>query len=145
MKGDIQPDHMPVNNYELSIIGLPNLTPTEVSGLEEELNTTDLPDRTRASGGQKPPTEFTIMIPLHHEVEMAAMEVWYAEGQDPVSPTYKKVGTITHKSISGTNLRSYTLVGAFVMKRVLPDLEKENEGEMAAAEWTISVDDILPI
>ena len=145
MKGVIDPDHMPINNFQLSFLGIVDLTPTEVGGLEDELQTTDLPDRTRASGGNRGPSELTIMLPMHHTVEQAAMEVWYRESQDPVLPTHKKVGTLRHSSISGQNNRSFTLNGAFPTKRVLPDLELENEGEMAGVEWTISVDDIIPI
>lgn len=145
MKGEILPDHIPVNNYELLVLGLPSLTPTEISGLEDELQTTELPDRTRASGGNRGPGEFTMMLPMHHLVEQAAMEIWFRSAQDPVLPIYKLVGTLIHKSISGTTLRTYSLLGMFPTKRVLPDLEKENEGELALVEWTISVDDILPI
>lgn len=145
MKGEMLPDHIPVNNYELLVLGLPALTPTEISGIEDELQTTELPDRTRASGGNRGPTEFTMMIPMHHLIEQAAMELWFRESQDPVSPTYKKVGTLIHKSISGATLRTYSNIGMFPTKRVLPDLEKENEGEIALVEWTISADDIEPI
>jgi len=145
MKGAILPDHIPVNNFELLVIGLPPLTPTEVSGIEDELVTTDLPDRTKASGGERNPGEFTIMLPMHHTVEQAAMEVWFKEGQHPISPGYKKPGTLIHKSGSGNVLRTFSLLGAFASKRVLPDLEMVNEGEMATVEWTISYDDILPI
>lgn len=145
MKGEILPDHIPINNFELLVLGLPSLTPTEISGLEDELQTTELPDRTRASGGNRGPSEFTMMLPMHHLVEQAAMEIWFRSAQDPVLPIYKLVGTLVHKSISGTTLRTYSLLGAFPSKRVLPDLEKENEGELALVEWTISVDDILPI
>ena len=145
MKGAIQADHIPINKYELLVLGMPSLTPTEVSGIEDELQTTELPDRTRASGGNRGPTEFTMMLPMHHLLEQAAMEVWYRESQDPVLPTYKKVGTLIHKSNSGETLRTYSLLKAFPTKRVLPDLEMENEGEIALVEWTISVDDLLPI
>jgi len=144
MKGAIQADHIPVNKYVLLVLGLPTLTPTEIGGLEDELQTTELPDRTRASGGNRGPSEFTIMLPMHHTVEQAAMEVWFRESQDPVSPTYKKVATLIHQSISGNASRTYSIVNAFPTKRVLPDLEMENEGELAAVEWTISVDDIVP-
>ena len=145
MKGAIQPDHIPVNNFELLILGLPPLTPVEISGLEDELQTTDLPDRTTASGGNRGPTEFEIQLPMHHLLEQAAMEAWLIEAQDPVSPTYKKVGTLIHKSISGVVLRTYSLVGAYTNKRTLPDLEMENEGEIALVGWNIKVDDMKPI
>lgn len=145
MKGVIQGDHIPVNKFQLLMAGLPPLVITELSGIEDELETADLPDRTVASGGNRKATEFTMMIPMHHLVEQAAMELWYREGQDPVLPTYKKIGTLVHQSISGAVLRTFTLVGVFPKKRGLPDLEMVNEGEMAGVEWTMSADDIEPI
>lgn len=145
MKGTIKPDHIPVNKYELLMLGMPPLTPVEISGLEDELQTTELPDRTRASGGNRGPSEFTIKLPMHHTVEQAAMEIWYRSSQDPVLPTYKLAGTLIHKSISGNSFRTFSLIGVFPTKRVNPDLEMSNEGEMATVEWTLSVDDILPI
>lgn len=145
MKGVIQPDHMPVNKYRLIVTGLPDLVLTEISGIEDELETADLPDRTRATGGNRKAIDFTMMLPLHHRVEQAAMELWYREGQDPVSPGYKKAATLVHTSISGNTTASFTLVNVFPTKRALPDLEMVNEGEMAAVEWSMSADDIEPI
>ena len=145
MKGAIKEDHIPTNNYELLISGLPPITVTTLSGIEDELQTVDLPDRTKASGGNRGSTEFTIGVPMHHTTEQAALEIMYKEAQDPVSPTYKKGGTLVHKSISGATLRTFTLFGAFITKRALPDLEMSAEGEQAIVEWTFSVDDILPI
>ena len=145
MKGVIDPDHIAVNKYRLQFLGFVDLTPVEISGLEDELETTDLPDRTRASGGNRGPSEFTIMLPMHHTVEQAAMEVWFRESQDPVLPLYKKQGTLIMERISGKGDRSFTVTGVFPTKRVLPDLEMANEGEMATVEWTLSVDDIIPV
>lgn len=145
MKGVIKPDHMGVNNYTFQVLGLLTLTATKVSGIEDELQTVELPDRTVASGGNRGPTEFSITIPLHHTLEQAAMELWYKESQDPVLPTYKKPCTLTHKSLSAQHSRSFTLVGVFPKKRTLPDLEMGNEGEMAEVEWMMSADDVIPI
>lgn len=145
MKGVIQPDHIPVNKFRLIVIGLPDLTITELSGIEDELEVADLPDRTVASGGNRKASEFTFMLPMHHSVEQAAMEAWFLESQDPVLPTYKKPGTLIHESISGATIRTFQLTGLFPKKRALPDLEMVNEGEMAAVEWTMSSDDIAPI
>jgi len=145
MKSVLQPDHIPVNKYELLVLGLPSLMFTEISGIEEELQVVELPDRTVASGGNTGPVEFTAMLPMHHLAEQAAMELWYSESQDDVSPLYKKAATLIHKSISGQVLRTYSLVNIFPSKRGLPDLEMANEGEMAQVEWTFRADDILPI
>jgi len=145
MKGKIKPDHMPVNKFELIIIGLPPFTPITVSGIEDELQTVDLPDRTKASGGNRGPSEVVVMLPMHHLAEQAAMELWYTESQDPVAPTYKKVGTLIYKSLSGQAFKSYTLDGVFPSKRSLPEGDMANEGEQANVEWTLQVDNVLPI
>ncbi|RLE17973.1 MAG: hypothetical protein DRJ65_22035 [Acidobacteria bacterium] len=145
MKGAIKPDHMPVNKYDFIILGMPSFTPITVSGIENELQTVDLPDRTKASGGNRNPSEVTVTFPMHHLAEQAALELWFAESQDPVSPTYKKVGTLIHKSNSGQTFRSYTMDGIFPSKQSLPELNMDNEGEQAVVEWTFQIDDLLPI
>jgi hypothetical protein len=145
MKGVIQPDHIPVNRYQLIIAGLPvQLRPTEISGMEDEMATTDLPDRTRATSGERNALEFTMMIPAHHTAEVLACEAWYREGMSPVSPSYKKSGMIIMQSLTGANARVRTLIGAFISKRTDPDLEMASDGEMASLEYTVSVDDCLP-
>lgn len=145
MKGVIQDNHIPVNHWMYIVPGLPPLTITEQSGIEDELETTDLPDRTRASGGNRKATEFDISIPMHHTVEQAAMELWFREAQDPVSPGYKKAGTLVHFGINGVPARTFSTAGVFPTKRALPDLEMANEGEMAVVVWSMSADDIEPI
>lgn len=143
MKGSILPNHIPVNKYSLLVLGLPTqLTPITVSGLEEELETVDLPDRTKASGGNTKSQEFTIAIPAHHHLEVSAMESWFRQGQDPVSFLYKKAGNLTMKPIGPGPGRVRQLAGMFVTKRKEADLELANEGEMAVIEYTISVDEV---
>jgi hypothetical protein len=144
MKGVIASDHMSTNNFELLMLGMPSLTVVEASGLEDELQTVELPDRTVASGGNRSATEFDISIPAHHKGEIAACEIWLREAQDPVTPTYKKPGTLIMKSLSGNTTLTFSLLGVFCKKRVTPDLEMANEGEQANITYTLSVDDILP-
>ena len=145
MKGIIQEDHMPTNKFTFQVVGLIPLTVIEHSGIEDELDTTELPDRTIASGGTRKATEFTLMMPTHHTAEQAVMELWFREAQDPVSPTYKKPCTLTMERLSSAAGRNFSLVGVFPKKRALPDLDKSNEGEMAMTEWTMSADDVLPL
>ena len=145
LKGTILPDHIPVNKYQLVVLGLPPMIFTDVSGIEEELESVVMPDRTNASGGNKLPVEFTVMQPQHHAVERAAMEAWFAESQDPSPPTYKKDGTLIVQSISGIQVVAYTLVGLFPSKRVLPELALDNEGELAKIEWTMKADQVIPL
>lgn len=145
MKGSILPNHIPVNNYELIVPGLPALTPTTFSGIEEETNAIDLPDRTKVSGGNTNSVEATMMIPLHHSIEIAALEAWFREGQYPVTPTYKKAATLTIGSVGLIGpTRSYDLIGVWICKRKLPDLEMKNDGDMAEAEYMMYIDQILP-
>lgn len=145
MKGVIKKDHIPLNKFQLLVLGLPDFTFTAVSGIEEELDVTDLPDRTRASGGRTAPVEFTVMLPMHHIVEQAAMELWYAQSKDPVAVDYQKQGTLILPSISGNTIRTYSLIDLFPSKRGLPEFEMDNEGEMAAVEWTLNANEVLPI
>lgn len=145
MKGVIKPDHMPTNKYLLIVLGMPPLTPTEISGMEDELAKVRLPDRTVATGGNREASEFTMMIPMHHTVERIACEAWYKEGQEPVLPTYKKVASLIHRSHTGGNAAVYSLIGTWINKRKMPDLEMGGDGELALLEYTISVDDILPL
>lgn len=144
MKGAIFPDHIPKNKFQLIVAGLPSITFVQVSGLEEELETVDLPDRTTASGGNTKAIEFTARMPTHHTPERIALENWFAQCRDPVDPTYKKVGTLVKQSITGMNSVSYILQGMYPSKRSTPDLEMTNEGEEDELEWTFKADQIFP-
>jgi hypothetical protein len=143
IKGAIDADHIPLNKYKLVVVGLPEITFTKVSGMEVELEAVDLPDRTRASGGQTKAVEFTATVPLHHVTEMAAMELWFTQSQDPVAPGYKKAATLQRTSVSGAIIAQRSLVGVFPTKRKDPDNEMANEGELAEVEWTLSVDEVI--
>lgn len=149
LKGSIKPDHIPNNKFELMIVGavppIPPLTTITVSGIEQALKLVDLPDGTKATAGETDPIEFDVSIPAHHLLEEAAMELWYQEGKNPVSPGYKKGGVLVLKSLTENTRRRYTLVGLFVTKRTLPDLEMGGDGEQVNSTWSMSADDILPI
>ncbi len=145
LKGIIQPNHAPLNNFEVFILGLPPIVFITVAGLEEELETVDLPDRTTASGGNTKPVEWTGTTMLHHTVERLALEAWFKEGQDSVTSTYKKIGTLLSRGIQNNVHATYTLPGLYIMKRVIPDFDKANEGEPAMLEWTFKADDIIPV
>lgn len=147
LKGRVQPDHIPVNKYNLTMVGLPPVTFTSVSGTETEVAAIDLPDRTKASGGQVSSGEFTVRVPMHHQIEIGAMDTWFAEGQDPITATYKKAGVLEHTSGTGRIRGNYALTGAWVSKRKLPDLAFDDDGAMAEVEYTICYDSItsLPI
>lgn len=143
MKGVLLPDHIPLNKYELTIVGMPRFTFTQIDGLEEELEAVDLPDRTAASGGNTKPLEFKASLPLHHQIEQIAMENWFLSSQDPVAIDYKKQGTMLYRSISGLIVKSFLIVGIFPFKRKTGDVEMSNEGELHVIEWTFKGDRII--
>lgn len=143
MKGVLNPNHIPINKWRLLIAGMPEFQFTEISEIESELETTQLPDRTHASGGNKLPTEFTARHPMHHTIENVALELWFAQSTGDVDPGYKKDATLVHISINGITLRTYQIIGIFPSKRTLPNKEMANEGELATNEWTFKADDVL--
>lgn len=145
LQGTVQSGHIPVNNYELIIVGLPPIVFTKLSGFEVENEAVDLPDRTKASGGNRKPIEFTGMTFEHHTAERAALEFWFQEGKDPVSPTYKKVGTLIKRDIHGRVASTNSMLGLWITKKKTPDLDHANEGEPALVEWTFSADNVQPI
>lgn len=146
MKGSVLPNHIPVNNYELIVAGLPQLLFTEISGLDDETEGVDLPDRTRASGGNDTGAkEFTAMMFEHHSVELAALQLWLVQGRDPVDPLYKKIGTLIKRNIAGEIATTRTMTGLWVRMRTDPDLELANPGDPAMIQWTFSADTVEPV
>lgn len=141
-KFTIENDHIPVNQYRLTVVGLPPITFVSVGSLEQELDCVDLPDRTQASTGRTKPGETEVAVPAHHLSQIAAMRAWYEESREPVSPTYKKVGILSQ--ISGSTLvqQSITITGLFVYKWANPDQEMDNDGEMNNYTYTLKWDEI---
>lgn len=142
MKGTVLPNHIPVNNFELIVVGLPKLIFTQISGLGEETQSVEMPDRTVVSGGNTTAVEFTGMSFEHHTVELAALELWRLQGVDPVDPQYKKVGTLIKRRIDGSIGTTRTLIGLWIKNRQDADLDLANEGEPAMVEWTFSADKV---
>lgn len=147
LQGTLLSNHVPVNNFTLTVNGTGGGTYffTEISGIETEVQAVDLPDRTKASGGNILPQEFTAKAPLHHATERAKLEGWFKEGQCPVVSGYKKTATLIHKALDGSVQGKYTISGLWIMKRKLPDLDKTNDGEIAQIEWSFSSDSIVEI
>ena len=140
MKGEVQPDHTPMNFYDLIVSGMSPIYVVTVSGLDYLMDRIDLPDRTAASGGEPGTVEFDIEVMAHHSAEMAALEAWFKEGQHPCTPGYKKIATLILKRNSGVVGRSYELSGLFTLGREIPGLDKANEGEAIKVTWHMSAD-----
>lgn len=147
MKGVIDPDHVPINRFKLLVIGTitPFFTVTSTSGIEEELEVEELPDRTVASLGRTSSMEFSITIPMHHRAEQAAMELWFIESRDPISPGYKKPAVLTHTSVSGESDFSYLFVDLFPYKRGLPALDMSASGDLAVVTWHLKASTLVPL
>ncbi len=146
LKGAVQPNHVPLNRYKLTVnedggTATPLLVFT-VSGIEEELETVDLPDRTKAAGGTSKPVEFTITIPVHHTDAMSFMEQWYEAGKENTADGYKRDCLLDYLNVGGDIVKQYEVLSSFPFKFMLPDMELDNEGEIAMVEWTISADSI---
>lgn len=141
----IEEDHIPVNNYALVVNGLIPITFTSVGSLEQEVEWVELSDKTQASTGRTKPGELEVKVPAHHAAQVAAMETWATEGQDPITPGYKKSGSLTF--FSGTLLRvlNITAIGLFVCKGATPEGEMANEGEMAELTYTLKWDKLFGI
>jgi len=144
MKGDIRDDHIPVNKFSLMVVGMPALTVTELSGIEIELQTTTLPDRTVRSGGNTLPVEFTAKMVLHHLEQSVAMNLWFEQAKSSL-PGYLRTATLIAFSASGSILRSWAITNMFPSKDAVPDFDMNNEGEYAGDTWTFKADDVLPI
>jgi len=141
LKGTIAANHIPINKYTLSITDVASIVFTKVSGIEQEVAGTILPDRTRASGGEPQPFEMTCEVPLHHTTEVALLENWFAGCKDPVATDYRKTGTLAYLNTAGSTVKSYTLDDMWITKMKYPDTDMSNEeGEMAVLEVTFSVD-----
>lgn len=142
IKSVLLPDHVQVNKYQLLIVGMPPMTLTAISGIEEELDVTELPDRTTASGGRTKPVSFDITQPAHHIIERLAMETWWEMVKNGL-PLYKRVGTLLQFSQSNLQQVGYMLMGLYPTKRALPDLELDNDGDLSTLVWTMNADEVL--
>ena len=145
MKQVLAPDHIGVNDYQLIVVGAPPVIQfVTIDGLEEELEVVDLPDRTKASGGNTKAITFAATHPIWHVAEDAYLELWFKES-NLVLPTYKRPATLIVKSISGMLVRTFNMIGLFPGKRKTADLEMANEGEGHYKEWTFNCDRIIAV
>jgi hypothetical protein len=144
IKNVLQENRIQMNKFSLSFQpGVGEVTLMSVGELEEELDTVDLPDRTTRSGGRKKQIEFDVVQPAHHDIEVAAMEAWYVDCQDPVAPDHLKVGTYTRFDQQGTPRRTVTLDNCWLSKKVESESDLDNDGEQATITWTVKADAMI--
>lgn len=144
VQGTIQKDIITGNNYVFMADGIA-LVITNIGSIEETVTKVELPDGSVASGGQTEPVEFTISVPMHHDLEYTYMELWYKASKGPlIPPSAYKTTSIVMKSASQAKQRSMTVLGSFVSGRSSPELDMEGGGsEFLQVEYTISADNII--
>lgn len=143
IKNVLKVNRVQVNKFQLTIqpgVGSPLFT--SITGLEEELDTVDLPDRTTRSGGRGKQLEFEVIQPMHHDLEVLAMEAWWAMCKATL-PGYLKLGILVLFDEWGMPRRRRTIPNIFISKRKDTDQELDNDGEMATITWTLKGDEII--
>jgi hypothetical protein len=143
--GNISPDHMPLNKYELLIVGMPKITFITVGSFTDATTEATLPDGTVASGGKSAPIEFNVTVPRHHLVDVALMDNWKKQGRDPIDKNYKKTGTLISYSGTGAVFKSEQLRGLWVRDKTTPEFDMGNDGEMAVNTYVMRADGVDPV
>jgi hypothetical protein len=145
IKNVVQPNRVQVNKYQLIVQpGVGSVLLVSIGGLEEELDKVDLPDRTSRSGGREKQGETEIVQPMHHDLEVLAVETWYRMCKNTL-PLYLKLGILMIFDEWGSPRKRYTLPNCWLSKRKHADLELDNDGEMATITWTMNYDQIIPM
>lgn len=154
LKNTIAGSHIPDNLFKLTPVYPPfptGLTIIKISGIKEELENSDMPDRTWATGGQTKPISFTVEVPMHHAVEQIYWEDWYQAGQanQGVRDDYKRDCNLTNIPITGLTgsgfVRLWGISGVGIVSRELPDLDMNGEGKLTTIKYEMKADSIFPI
>jgi len=143
-KGELSAGYIPNNKFLLSVAGLgvSSLVIIEVSGIEQELETVELPDKTVATSGRAGIVEFTIKVPAHESNSIASLNGWFMSCRGSVSTDYKKDGTLALQNTYGETVSSWSISGMFPMKRTLPEMNAAGAGDLSMSEWAFKADDV---
>lgn len=144
LKGVVMQNHVQDNKFTLTMVGMIPITVITLGGIEEEMDASDTPDRSHRSGGRTKPVAFDITTPMHHVAELKAMELWFRQGKDPISPLHRKVGAIVAYTQSGLPFVKYTLLETWIEKRGLPEFDLGGDGAVQFITWGMSADEVLP-
>lgn len=144
LRGKIKNNHIPLNSFELIVAGLPAITIVTTDDIEQMITAVTMPDGTIRSGGKTEPVEFTFTIPMHHDVEQAAMEYWKKLAEGPVGSTYLKAASLIYYRNEG-GPKSYTFSNMWVSGRTIPGGDMGNEGEMAVVTFAVKADYVSPV
>jgi hypothetical protein len=143
IKGVIQANRVMDSKYRAVIQpGVGDVLFTSIDGLGEELDTSELPDRTAVSGGRSKPGELECIQPIHQRPDYPLMLAWYNACKATI-PGYKKLGTITLLTDAGPPSVMHTVRGMFISAWKQAILELEGEGKMVVVTWTIKFDNLI--
>ena len=143
-KGSFSQDYVPLCNFRFMIEGLLELIATEVSGLSHSIETVEFEDKVVYSLGRKSSLEFTVTVPIHENVQMGIMELWWLASQDPMEIGHKHNATLLAHSVFANITSVYLIIGMFPCGRKYPDFKKSS-AEMAEEIWTFKADDLQVI
>ena len=143
IKSIIKPLRVPDNKYSLIVQpGVGQLTVVELTGLEQELDQSELPDRTVRSGGRGKPLAFDFAIPMHHTSEVLLCETWWNLCKYSLIG-YLKFGMLIQFNEASIPTKRWTLPNLWLTKRGHTDLALGNDGEMTTIMWSASADDLI--
>ncbi len=143
IKGEALPDPALRGQFRVSFIGMPPIYATKFTGLEFEIETTDLADRTRHSAGATGAGEAVCSGYLHHTIEAVAWEAWFDASRNG-SPGYKRDGTLEILGADGIPRAIYSLVGVWPKKWAIGDFDKTSKDSVEVA-FTLSIDDRIKL
>lgn len=144
IKNVIQENRIQMNKFSFQAQpGVGAITLVSIGELAKELDKADLPDRTSRSGGRVKQATTELVQPAHHDLEVLAMDAWFAECQDPVTPTHLKIVTIVKFDQAGLPRRVLTLTNCWLSNKVESEMDLDNDGDQATITWTLEYDNIL--
>jgi len=123
IKGQVLAGAAPRSKFRVSILGLPPFYATKFTGLESELETVELADRTMQSAGNTKASTADVAGYVHHAIEAAAWDAWWVQSQAG-APGYKRGAVVEVLGPSDVPVAIYALAGVFPTKWSLGDLDK---------------------
>jgi hypothetical protein len=141
IKGEVLPGAAPRSKFRVFVGGLPPFYASKFTGLESELETVELADRTMQSAGNTKASTADVSGYVHHSVEAAAWDAWWVQSQAG-GAGYKRAATVEVMGADDIPVAIYALAGVFPMKWSLGDLDKTST-EATEITYSLSVDSVI--
>lgn len=143
MKGEVLPDPAVINKFLFEVVGLPPFYARKAGPFTKELGKADAPDTTVHSSGRAMPGELTLETPMHHDIELVALDAWFLTCEYGV-PSYKRAAVVTIMAANNIPRRVFMLTGLWITKKEVPELDRTSD-DLAFVTWTCSYDDMQTI